>query len=206
MLTGIIGTKMKQTQTFTKEGVRIPVTVVSVGPCTIIDTKEINGKTHIQLALGTAKHINKAQEGLVKKAGLEIKPRFLRDVIISDLGDLKIGQDVVPSAVFAEGDVIRVTGVSKGKGFAGVMKRHGFHGGPATHGQSDRARAPGSIGATTTPGRVFKGKRMAGRMGGDRITVKGLRIIAVDDTNKTLTIKGLVPGGKEGVLVIQKEQ
>lgn len=205
MITGMIGTKIRQSQTFTKEGMRIPVTIVSVGPCTIIHTKEVNGQTRIQIAFGTKKNIRKSEEGLIKKAGLDIRPRFLREVFAPDVSDVKEGQEVNPSAVFSQGDRIRVTGVSKGKGFAGVMKRHGFHGGPKTHGQSDRARAPGSIGSGTTPGRVVKGKRMAGRMGGDRVTVRGLEIISVDDNEKTLTIKGLVPGGKEGLLLVQKE-
>lgn len=205
MITGLIGIKKRQSQTFTKEGMRIPVTIVSVGPCTVIHIKDVNGQPRIQLGFGTTKYMHKAEEGFIKKTGLQIKPRFLREISVEDAGDVTVGQDIVPSAVFSEGDLVRVTGVSKGKGFSGVMKRHGFHGGPKTHGQSDRARAPGSIGSGTTPGRVYKGKRMAGRAGGDRVTVRGLQIVAVDDVGKTVTIKGLVPGAKEGLLVIQKE-
>ena len=108
--------------------------------------------------------------------------------------------------VFAPGDTIRITGTSKGKGFAGVVKRHHFAGGPRTHGQSDRERAPGSIGQTTTPGRVYRGKRMAGRMGGERVTVRGLEVVAIDPEKNLLTVKGLVPGARNGLLIIQKEK
>lgn len=206
MLTAILGTKIKQTQAFTESGKRIPVTLVSVGPCwiTAIYNKENNAS--VQLGFGTRKHISKPLEGHIKKAGIQEKPRFLRQVNVSEIGDLKPGQEVHVDEVFAPGDRIRIIGTSKGKGFAGVMKRHGFHGGPATHGQSDRARAPGSIGATTTPGRVYKGKRMAGRMGGERVTVSGLSVVEVDKEHQTMIIKGLVPGGKNGILIIQKQK
>lgn len=150
--------------------------------------------------------MTKALQGHIKKAGIETKPRFLRQFQVSDTGDLKLGQEIQAGDVFQPGDSVKVVGISKGKGFSGVMKRHGFHGGPATHGQSDRARAPGSIGQTTTPGRVYRGKRMAGRMGGDRVTVGGLSVVHVDSEHQTITIKGLVPGGKNSFLIIQKER
>jgi len=206
MLTAILGTKIKQTQTFTEDGKRIPVTLVSVGPCwiTAIHNKENNAS--VQLGFGTQKHISKPLEGHIKKAGIEKKPRFLRQINVSEIGDLKLGQEVHVDEIFAPGDRIRVIGTSKGKGFAGVMKRHGFHGGPATHGQSDRARAPGSIGQTTTPGRVYKGKRMAGRMGGEKVTVGGLSVVKIDKEHQTMMIQGLIPGGKNGILIIQKEK
>ena len=116
-----------------------------------------------------------------------------------------VGKELAIADVFSVGDVIRVTGISKGKGFAGVVKRHGFAGGPKTHGQSDKERSPGSIGATTTPGRVFKGKRMAGRMGSDTVTVKGLSVIGIDEQNHILIVKGLVPGPKNTLVTIAKE-
>jgi large subunit ribosomal protein L3 len=204
MLTAILGTKIKQTQTFTEAGKRIPVTIVSVGPCFITATGNQEGKHWVQLGFGTTKHISKPLEGHMKKAGIQEKPRFLRQIQVTEIGDLKPGQEVHAEEVFTAGDTIRVIGTSKGKGFAGVMKRHGFHGGPATHGQSDRARAPGSIGATTTPGRVYKGKRMAGRMGGERKTVSGLSVVSVDKEQKTMMVKGLIPGGKNAFVIIYK--
>jgi len=205
MLTAILGTKIKQTQTFTEAGKRIPVTVVSVGPCWITATSTQDGQPWVQLGFGVRKHISKPLEGHIKKAGIQEKPRFLRSISVSEVGDLKPGQEVHAEEVFTAGDSVRVIGTSKGKGFAGVMKRHGFHGGPATHGQSDRARAPGSIGQTTTPGRVYRGKRMAGRMGGERKTVSGLSIVSVDKEHQTMTVKGLIPGGKNAFVIIQKE-
>jgi large subunit ribosomal protein L3 len=206
MLSAILGTKIKQTQTFTEAGKRIPVTLVSVGPCwiTAIDNKENN--MSVQLGFGTKKYISKPLEGHIKKAGIQEKPRFLRQINVSEIGDLKPGREVHADEIFVPGDHIRVIGTSKGKGFAGVMKRHGFHGGPATHGQSDRARAPGSIGQTTTPGRVYKGKRMAGRMGGEKVTAGGLSVVEIDKEHQTMMIKGLIPGGKNGILIIQKEK
>ena len=163
-------------------------------------------KTWVQLGFGTKKYISKPLQGHIQKAGIQEKPRFLRQIQVSEIGDAKPGQEVHAEEVFLAGDKVKVIGISKGKGFAGVMKRHGFHGGPATHGQSDRARAPGSIGQTTTPGRVYRGKRMAGRMGGDRVTVGGLSVVSVDKEHQTMTIKGLVPGGTNGILIIQKEK
>ncbi len=206
MIQGLLATKGTQTQTFTEDGKRIPVTVVVAGPCWVTKITDGGSYKSLQLAFGSTKHILKAQVGHIKKAGLDIKPRFLREIRVVDLPEtIKVGSEVKVEEVFAAGDKIQVTGTSKGKGFAGVVKRHGFSGGPRTHGQSDRERAPGSIGATTTPGRVFRGKRMAGRMGNDRVTVRGLEVVAVDGQNHTLHIKGLVPGAKHGLLIIQKE-
>ncbi len=208
MITAILGTKLGQSQTFTEDGRRIPVTTVSAGPCWVTQITEFGGYRNIQLAYGSAKHTTKAHAGHIKKSGLTIQPRFLRVVRISDLsslGDVSLGTEIKVESVFQPGDMVRVTGTSKGKGFAGVVKRHHFAGGPKTHGQSDRERAPGSIGQTTTPGRVYKGKRMAGRMGTDRVTVRGLRVVAIDPEKNMLTIKGVVPGGKNGLLLIQKE-
>jgi large subunit ribosomal protein L3 len=206
MIQGLLATKETQTQAVTEDGKRIPVTVVVAGPCWV--TKITDGGTYksLQLAFGSAKHILKAQEGHIKKAGLEIKPRFLREIRVSEVPEtVKVGSELKVADVFAAGDKIMITGTSKGKGFAGVVKRHGFKGGPRTHGQSDRERAPGSIGQTTTPGRVYRGKRMAGRMGSDRVTVRGLEVVSIDSEKNIMQIKGLVPGSKNGLLLIQKE-
>lgn len=206
MMTTFFGIKLGQTQLFTEEGKRIPVTTISMEPgivTRIIDTETIKG---YQLAFGQMKHANKPVAGIMKKAGNEKKPRFLRQVKVQTLEEtIKIGSEVKVSDVLAPGDWVQITGTSKGKGFAGAMKRHGFHGGPKTHGQSDRWRAPGSIGAGTTPGRVYKGKRMAGRMGNDTVTVSGLRIVAVDSEKNIVTVKGVIPGAKQGIVRIVKE-
>ncbi len=201
----LLGTKQIQSQQFTAEGKRIPVTTIQTGPCFI--TKIIEGGHYrsVQLSFGTAKHTTKALDGHIKKAGLTIRPRFLREVRVEEKEEgLALGVEYTVDKVFQVGDIIQVTGISKGKGFAGVVKRHGFAGGPRTHGQSDRERAPGSIGQTTTPGRVYKGKRMAGRMGSDTVTVKGLSVVSIDSAAHTMTVKGVVPGGKGGLLTIQK--
>lgn len=206
MMHTLLATKGIQTQTFTEDGKRIPVTVVVAGPCWV--TKVIDGQSYksLQLAFGNTKHISKAQEGHIKKAGLSNKPRFLREIRVTEVPEgIQLGAELKVSDIFAVGDTVRVTGISKGKGFAGVVKRHGFAGGPRTHGQSDRERAPGSIGQTTTPGRVYRGKRMAGRMGGDQVTVKGLKVVVVDAETNTLQIKGLVPGRHDGLLIVKKE-
>ncbi len=208
MISAILGTKIGQTQTFTDDGRRIPVTIIQAGPCWITHIDTQSGYTNIQLAFGSMKNVSKPMVGHLKKAGLDTKPRFLRSVRVADaaaVGDLALGAEIKAGDVFAEGDQIRVTGTSKGKGFAGVVKRHGFAGGPRTHGQSDRERAPGSIGQTTTPGRVYRGKRMAGRMGGKTVTVRNLTVVAIDREKNVLTVKGLVPGTRQGLLVISKE-
>lgn len=205
MITALLGSKIKQSQAFDDNGKRIPITLVSAGPNWITQISE----QHVQLGFGVIKNLKKPQAGHLKKAGLEGKNlRFLRTISIHDqsaISDVSLGAEIKVEHVFAPGDIVRVTGTSKGKGFAGVVKRHGFRGGPRTHGQSDRERAPGSIGQTTTPGRVYKGKRMAGRMGSDTVTVRNLKVMNVDSVGQTLTILGLVPGAARGLLVISKE-
>ena len=203
MISSLLGTKIKQTQEFTADGKRIPVTFVQAGPCYVTG---IDANNRIQIGMGTKKTITKATEGHLKKAGLTQKLRFLRTIPVqSATEDIKVGQEIKASEVFVEGDKVRVTGVSKGKGFAGVVKRHGFHGGPRTHGQSDRERAPGSIGQTTTPGRVYRGKRMAGRMGTDTVTLWGLKIVSVEPETNIVKVKGLIPGGVGSLVIISKE-
>ena len=200
MINKFFGFKLGQTQKYTESGERIPVTMVKVEPMTVISPW--------QFGFGIKKHINKPLAGLLKKAGIQKNLRFLRE-IRGEKGEEGIekgeaGSEIKITDVFKNGDKVSVTGISKGKGFAGVVKRHGFHGGPKTHGQSDRERAPGSIGQTTTPGRVYKGKRMAGKMGNERVTIKGLEVFDIDEEKKILYIKGLVPGNKNGVLEIVK--
>jgi large subunit ribosomal protein L3 len=213
MINALIGIKVDQSQFFTEEGLRIPVTNVKAGPCFVtgIKNEEKDGYNAIQLGLGKrrASTLSRAILGNMKKAGLEKDPpRFLREIRVenkTDLEDerLKLGTTIKISDLFAVGDKIEVTGISKGKGFQGGVKRHHFKGGPRTHGQSDRERAPGSIGQTTTPGRVYKGKRMAGRMGNDQIKVKNLKIIALNDEENIIVLSGLVPGGRNSVLTIK---
>ena len=191
---------------FTADGLRIPVTLIEAGPCWVTEIENTPSYKSIQLGFSSARHISKAEEGHIKKEGLTNKLRFLRSFDVPTVDDVSLGKQITVGDVFSVGDAVRVTGTSKGKGFAGVVKRHGFRGGPRTHGQSDRERAPGSIGQTTTPGRVYRGKRMAGRMGNDRVTQRGLSVVAVNADTNMLVIKGLVPGGKNGLLIIQKEK
>ncbi len=219
----ILGEKSDQSQNFDEDGTRAAVTFVKTSPCYLVyvNTPEKNGYFSIQLGFKLAKNISKPVQGKLTKAGIKTPLRFLREFRLEkyegvqaldekgkrgiSMGEVKIfaGEEIKPSVFFKKGEQVTVAGISKGKGFQGVVKRHGFHGGPKTHGQSDRWRAPGSIGQGTTPGRVFKGKKMAGRMGGDRITVKGLKIVEVRDDG--LLIKGLVPGAKGGLLEIQTQ-
>ncbi len=201
MLEGILGRKVAMTQIFSEDGTAVPVTVVQAGPCVItqVKTMEIDGYDAIQLGYGSAKRYNRPLEGHLK--GLEAA--VLREFRTADASTHSVG-DEVDLRLFKVDDLVDVAGVSKGRGFAGVMKRHNFKGGPKTHGQSDRARAPGSIGATTTPGRVLKGKRMPGRMGGERVTVKNVRVARLDEERNLLFIQGAVPGAQNGILEIRK--
>ena len=206
MITALLGKKLGSSQAFDEKGMRIPVTQVLAGPNWITEVENQEGFKSIQLGFGDIKNLSKAEIGHLKKAGLDMKLRFLRSFTVDEIAENeKPGTHVTVDSIFAVGDVIRVTGTSKGKGFAGVVKRHNFRGGPRSHGQSDRERSPGSIGSTTTPGRVFKGKRMAGRMGNDRVTVRNLKVVAIDPTTQMITVKGLIPGAVNGLVVIAKE-
>jgi len=200
----ILGTKIDQTQKFLKDGTRIPVTRLWVSGNTVIavKTKDKHNYSSVQLGFGIKKNANKALLGHIKGASLKTAPKFLREVRVEDEDILKIGTVIKASEIFKPGDIVNVTGISKGKGYAGVVKRHHFKGGPRTHGQSDRERAPGSIGQTTTPGRVYKGKRMAGRMGHEKVTIKNLQVVGVSED--MLLVKGLVPGGKNTLITIKK--
>ena len=203
MVRGLIGRKLGMTQVFTDEGLAVPVTVIEAGPCVVtqIRTEEKDGYDAVQLGFGIARKLNKPQQGHVKASGHQVKT--LREVKADDYSAIEVGQ-VFKADTFAEGDVIDVTGTSKGRGFQGGMKRHGFHGGPKTHGQSDRARAPGSIGASATPGRVYKGMKMAGHMGDERVTVQNLKVVRVDTERNLLLVEGSVPGAKQGTVLIRR--
>lgn len=212
----ILGFKSVQSQIFTEKGDRVSATTIDIDDCYLIGfrTKEKDGYNALIIGFSKPTHESKPNEGKRKKAGIKTQLSFYREYRVDEieydkedqnkvrLGDslFSIGDKLTPS-IFTKGTLVQVTGVSKGKGFQGVVKRHSFRGGPRTHGQSDRERAPGSIGATTTPGRIFKGKKMAGRMGGDRVTVKNLLVVNSNDTQ--LFVKGSVPGSKKGLLIIK---
>ncbi|MDQ3443652.1 MAG: 50S ribosomal protein L3 [Chloroflexota bacterium] len=203
MVQGLIGRKLGMTQIFDEQGLARPVTVIEAGPCVVtqIRNEETDGYTAVQLGFGIAKKLNKPQAGHVRASGHQVKT--LREFKADDYSGIEVGQ-VFKADTFATGDVIDVTGTSKGRGFQGGMKRHGFAGGPATHGQSDRARAPGSIGSSATPGRVFKGMKMAGHMGNDRVTVQNLTVLRVDAERNLLLVEGSVPGPNNGTLLIKR--
>ena len=208
MIQVILGTKKGSFQKFTQDGKSLPVTRIMAGPCSVVQVKTLNkdGYSAIQLGWGEKKlnRTTKPLKGHLKGAKLKLAPRFLREVRLEKETKLKKGDTVKVGDVFRPGDIVKVIGTSKGKGFTGVMKRWGFAGGPATHGQSDRARAPGSIGQSATPGRVFPGKKMAGRAGGQRTTIDNLTVMAIDEEKNELLVKGLVPGHRNGLLLIQK--
>ena len=190
------------TQVFSSAGEARGVTVVEAGPCVVVQvkTKERDGYDAIQLGFGQRKQLTKPLRGHVKQLG---NFRFFREVRVADPNEYEVGQSL-GADVFEEGDIVNVVGTSKGKGFAGGVKRYHFRGGPKTHGQSDRHRAPGSIGSGTTPGRVRKGLRMAGHMGDERVTVKNLRVFQANSERGVLLIEGSVPGGKNGVVRVTK--
>lgn len=206
MMKGILGKKVGMTQIFDDNGVVIPVTLIEAGPCYVTQkkTQDVDGYNAVQLGFGDVKEngVNKPMNGHFKKANAPAV-KYLREFKVSDPGEFEEGQKIDVS-IFKVGDKVDVTGTSKGKGFAGVVKRHGFRGGPKTHGQSDRWRAPGSIGAGSTPGRVIKGMRMPGRMGNERVTVQNLRVALVDPEKNILAVRGAVPGGKNGLIIISE--
>lgn len=208
MINTILGKKKKMSQVFVNDK-KVPVTVITTEDCVVtqIKTKDKDKYWSVQLGFGSkpAKNTTKPLRGhLAPSYRKNTVARFLREVKLDKKTSLKVGDTVSVSDVFSVGDVISVSGISKGKGFAGVVKRWGFAGGPRTHGQGDRLRAPGSIGQGTTPGRVHKGKKMAGRMGTDKVTVKNLKIISIDPDNNEMFVSGSVPGNNGGLLVIKR--
>lgn len=208
MINTLLGIKKNMTSTYDARGRQVGATVLQIGPnfITQIKGKEKDGYEAVQIGFGAKKSVKKPQIGHAKKAGIDQKIRWFREVpsVDSEQVNVKPGQEIKIDQVFSVGDSVKVAGVSKGKGFQGGVRRYGFAGGPKTHGQSDRHRAPGSIGQTTTPGRVYKGKRMAGHMGKARVSVRGLEVVGVDKTNNLLLVKGAVPGFTGSLVMVTK--
>ncbi len=206
VLSGLIGRKLGMTHLFDEEGRMVPVTVLEVGPCYVVQvrTPERDGYYAAQIGFEriARRKLNKPLAGIFKKAGLGQPLRYLKEFRVLS-GQAVPGQEIRPEHVFASGEVVRVTGISKGKGFAGVVKRYGFAGGPKTHGSMTHRR-PLSSGATG-PQRVFKNKTMPGRMGGERVTVRGLTVVSIDAERHLMLIKGAVPGGRGSIVYVQKQ-
>jgi large subunit ribosomal protein L3 len=207
-MTGILGKKIGMTSVFDEKGQSVPCTVIEAGPCTItqIKTIERDGYTALQIGFDDRPErlVNKPEAGHLKKAGATPK-RLSREFRGFDVSKFQLGAELRVDAIFAVGDKVSVAAKSKGRGFQGVVKRHHFGGGFRTHGQSDRERAPGSIGSSSYPSRVFKGMRMAGRMGGDRVTVKNLRVVNIIPESNIILIRGSVPGHNNTYVEIIKE-
>lgn len=204
MLNTLLGVKKHMTSTYDARGRRVGATVIEVQPNVVTQIKNEDSKDGyeaVQLGVGSKKSVKKPQLGHLKKAKVESKVRWLREVR-GEVKNAKLGEEISLETVFKKGDAVKVSGLSKGRGFQGGVKRYGFAGGPKTHGQSDRHRAPGSIGSGTTPGRVLKGKKMAGHMGAETVSVRGLEVISVDKKDNLLTIKGGVPGPVGALLTI----
>ncbi len=203
---GLLGTKLGMTQVFDSNGHIVPVTVVQAGPCTVaqVKTPERDGYSAVQLAYGEVKprRVNKPLKGHFDKAGVESR-RHLVELRTADAGEYSLGQELRPGEVFSQGERVDAIGVSKGKGFAGVMKRHGFKGLSASHGTERKHRSPGSVGGCATPGRVFKGMRMAGHMGHERVTMLNLEVAKVDADRNLVLLRGAVPGPKGGLVMIR---
>ncbi len=204
MLNQILATKKHMTQAWTKSGRRVPVTVVTASDCYVAFTGKKENRIVAGQGIKKLKNVNKSQRSQLQKAGLSFGFKQIKELAVetADKEALQAGVKINPSDILKVGDVVKVTGVSKGKGFTGVVKRHGFKGGPRTHGQSDRERAPGSIGSTTTPGRVYKNKRMAGRSGNANVTVLNMPVIKVSEAE--IWIKGILPGTINSPLLITK--
>lgn len=204
---GLIGKKIGMTSIFSADGKNLPCTVIETGPCVVtqIKTVETDGYAAVQLGFQekTEKHTNKPEAGHFKKAGVAPQRHLVEFKDFEQ--DLKVGDKLTVDMLFEADTFVDVVGTSKGKGFQGVVKRHGFGGvGQSTHGQHNRLRAPGSVGASSFPSRVFKGMRMAGRMGGDRVTVQNLQILKVIPEHNLLLLKGSVPGAKNSIVYINK--
>jgi len=206
MSIGLIGRKVGVTQVFQGDGTMVAVSVLAIEPNTVtrLRTTERDGYTAVQLGTGAGKKITKPEAGQLKdlpKAAQRLAT--IREFRVESVDGYELGQTVAMADLFAEGDVVDVTGVSKGKGFAGQIKRHNFHRGPKTHG-SDHHREPGSIGPGTTPGRVYKGMKMAGHMGDETKTIKKLRVVRVDTERNLLLVKGSLPGARGSLILVKK--
>jgi large subunit ribosomal protein L3 len=201
----LIGKKLGMTQMFEESGNVAPVSVIQAGPCPIIQVKTVekDGYSAIQIGFGEIKHkrVPKPLKGHFKKAGTE-PCRVLEEVRVDDASGFKVGESI-DVKIFEGAEKVHVVGVSKGRGFAGTTKRHGFQRGPETHG-SKSIREPGSVGMCATPSRIFKGKRLPGRLGGERATVRNLKVVQIDSANNLLFVKGAVPGANDGIVVISK--
>jgi large subunit ribosomal protein L3 len=204
MSIGLIGRKRGMTQVFQPDGTMVAVSVLEVAPNTVtrLRTQDRDGYTAVQLGTDEKDKLNKPQAG---QLGDLPSLSTLREFRVDDVADYEVGQTLAVADVFAEGDVVDVSGVSKGKGFAGHIKRHNFHRGPKSHG-SDHHREPGSIGPGTTPGRVYKGVRMAGHMGDERVTTKKVRVVKADGEKNLLLLKGSLPGGRNSLILVKKAQ
>jgi large subunit ribosomal protein L3 len=203
---GIVGKKIGMTRVFNQEGQAIAVTVIEAGPCPVVQvkTKEKEGYDAVQLGFGQKRKKLVTQPLLGHFAKAKVEPqRILKEMRTEDAAQFKLGQKLGVD-LFSVGEKVSVTGVSKGLGFQGGVRRHKFHGGPKTHGQSDRLRAPGSIGGSSYPSRVFKGQRMPGRMGGEKLTVRNLMVVGVDPEKSLLLVRGAVPGKRNSYLTIRK--
>jgi large subunit ribosomal protein L3 len=203
---GLIGKKVGMTRIFDGEGVQVPVTVIEAGPCPVVQVKSLDrdGYQAVQVGYGAqmAKRATRAETGHAATAGLETTPRLMREFRIREEEAYEVGQQLTV-ALFEAGDLVKVTGNSKGRGFQGVVKRHGFRGRPGSHGHP-MSRNPGSIGPGTNPSRVIKGKKMPGRMGGTRTTIRNLEVVRVDGERNLLFVKGGVPGARNGYVLISK--
>jgi len=203
---GLIGKKIGMTRIFNEDGVQVPVTVIEAGPCPVVNVRsqEQDGYHAVQLGFGAkkAKRTPGGEMGHAAKAGLEAAPRLLREFRCDNGSEYEVGQELTVE-LFEAGDRIKVVGKSKGRGFQGVVKRYGFAGRPASHGHP-MSRNPGSIGPGTDPSRVIKGKKMPGRMGGDRTTIRNLQVVRVDGARNLLFVKGGVPGARDGYVLISK--
>jgi len=202
MISGLLGKKLRMSRMIAPAGDVVGATLLSLGPCyvTQLKTVESDGYEAAQIGYEETKKLNKPALGHLKATP---RLRYLREVKVDDGAEVELGQ-MFDVSLFAPGDLVDVTAVTKGRGFAGVVRRYNFRGGPKTHGQSDRWRAPGSTGAGTTPGRVLKGTRMGGRMGGDRVTVKNLEVLAIDPERNLIALKGAVPGPSGGLVTVKK--
>ncbi len=205
---GLIGKKIGMTQAYDQDDNLVPITVVQAGPCPVVQVKDdvSDGYHALKLCFGATseRRLTRPVLGVLKKSGAG-PHRVLREFRVEDTSEYEVGQ-ILGSGIFEPGEYVSVTGRTKGKGFQGGVKRHHFKGGPKTHGQSDRHRAPGSIGQSSDPSRVFKGMRMAGHMGHRRETVKGLMVVRVDKERNLLLLKGAVPGPRGGIVKVQKQR
>ena len=199
---GLIGRKVGMTQVFQDDGTMVAVSVLAIEPNTVtkLRTPERDGYTAVQIGTEVSKRLNKPETGQLKDLP---KVATIREFRVDSVDDVTVGQVFSIGDLFEAGDLVDVTGVSKGKGFAGVIKRHNFHRGPQTHG-SDHHRAPGSIGPGTTPGRVYRGLKMSGHMGDERVTVKKVRVVRTDPDRNLLLVKGSLPGARGGLILVKK--